>query len=235
MRAATAAMQEKILPTDAAMVLGFNGAELTLDASGAIWWADQRTLLVADLHLEKASAYARTGQMLPPYDTIATLARLSRLAASYAPTQIVMMGDAFHDADAGERLPSEAYDSLGKLAARHELVWIAGNHDPAPPLSLPGKRCAELPIAGLVLRHIPQPGNVKGEIAGHLHPVARVATRAGTLRRRCFVSDDRRLILPAFGAFAGGLDIRHPAIAGLFESPRVHVLSTTRVLAVAAA
>lgn len=216
-------------------VVHVNGVALVADHSGALWHRGQRMLIVSDLHLEKGSSYARGGQLLPPYDTIATLNRLSAAVARLAPRRIVFLGDAFHDAYAGERIPQEAVAAIEALGAARDLIWIAGNHDPLPPAQLPGERCAEVALDGLFLRHLPARGDAIGEIAGHLHPVARVQTRAAIVRRACFISDSKRLLLPAFGAYTGGLNIREPGIAGLFDTPQVHVLGERRVLPIALA
>lgn len=211
-------------------VVDINGAELVLDSSGAAVITSARALLVADLHLEKGSSFARGGQLLPPYDTAATLARLARVAARHNPRAIVFMGDAFHDPYAGERIAAEAVAALTALGHGRDICWISGNHDPAPPASLPGTRLDRLAIGPLTLTHIPAPGAQPGEIAGHLHPVARVRTRAAVVRRACFLSDQSRLILPAFGAYTGGLNVLDPAFDGLFGTPCVHVLGERRVL-----
>jgi DNA ligase-associated metallophosphoesterase len=215
------------------VALEINGEELVADRAGALYWPAEKALLLADLHLEKGSSYARSGQLLPPYDTVATLNRLGALVAKYAPRRIFFLGDAFHDPHAGERIAPEAVAFLTALGEGRELIWIEGNHDPLPPAQLCGARCAEVRAGRLVLRHIPSIRGEAGEIAGHLHPVARVATRAAVVRRACFVSDRTRAILPAFGAYTGGINIREAAIARLFEAPRVHVLGEKRVLAIA--
>lgn len=217
------------------VVLTVNGVALLADRSGALYWPAERTILVADLHLEKGSSYARSGQFLPPYDTIATLQRLATVVARHDPRRIVFLGDAFHDPFAGERIGADALTILVALAKGRELVWIAGNHDPAPPLQVPGTRAGEIRLGGLVLRHLPQSKPEPGEIAGHLHPAARVQTRAAVVRRSCFISDDVRALLPAFGAYTGGINIRDGVIAGLFDRPRIHVLGERRVLAIALA
>ena len=210
-----------------------NGVALVADRSGALWHPGERMLIVSDLHLEKGSSYARSGQLVPPYDTIATLNRLGAVAARLAPRRIVFLGDAFHDARAGERLPHEAVVAIDALGAGRDLIWIAGNHDPLPPAQLAGERCAALAMGGLTLRHLPASGHAAGEVAGHLHPVARVQTRAAVVRRACFISDGSRMLLPAFGAYTGGINIRDAAIARLFDTPQVHVLGERRVLPIA--
>jgi DNA ligase-associated metallophosphoesterase len=195
------------------------GAEVLLRASGALWLATERTLVVADLHLEKGSAYAARGQMLPPYDTRETLNRLEAEIAALAPAVVVLLGDTFHDRRSEGRLAADDADRLRALASGRTLVWVVGNHDADGPQALPGETAQDLTLAGLILRHEPQAGLQPGEVAGHLHPAARVKASRGSVRRRCFVTDAERAILPAFGAYAGGLNVRDKAFAGLFARP----------------
>jgi len=203
----------------AALRMTLAGAEVAFRASGALWIEAEQALVIADLHLEKGSAYAARGQMLPPYDTREALGRLAAEVASARPRLVVMLGDAFHDARAGERLMAEDAATIGALAQGRTLVWITGNHDPEPPRGLPGEAADELELSGLVLRHEPAAGSAPGEASGHLHPCARVAAGGRSVRRRCFVTDGERVILPAFGAYAGGLNIRDAAFSGLFARP----------------
>ncbi|MBB6308040.1 ligase-associated DNA damage response endonuclease PdeM [Xanthobacter tagetidis] len=193
------------------------GREALLDPSGALFLVEERALVVADMHLEKGSAFARRGQMLPPYDTAETLARLATLVARFGPRLIVALGDSLHDRWGAERIGAEARAALAALQAGRDFLWIAGNHDPEPH-GLGGACAPGLDIGGVRLRHEPGTGLTSGagEICGHLHPVARVARRGRALRRRCFVTDGARMVLPAFGAYAGGLEVSAPAIAGLF-------------------
>jgi DNA ligase-associated metallophosphoesterase len=197
------------------IVQAIGAAELRLDPSGAVWWPRHRLLIVADLHLEKGSAFARRGALLPPYDTHATLARLEALVARAAPRMIVSLGDAFHDGRAAETLDESAARRLRRLIGAVRWVWVAGNHDPRPPPGLGGEALPELVIDGLRLRHLPDGGD-DPEITGHLHPKARMVGAGRSLTRPCFVGDGRRLVLPAFGAFTGGLNVLDPAIASLF-------------------
>ena len=211
-----------------------NGVTLVLDASGAAWWPEQATLVFADIHFEKGSSYARRGALLPPYDTRTTLRRMAEAIARRAPRRIVALGDSFHDRDAAERLDDSERAALAQLGRGAEWVWITGNHDPAPPSWLGGAIVPELRLGGLLFRHEPGVFFQPGEIAGHLHPCTTVTRRGRSLRRRCFVSDGRRMVLPAFGAYAGGLDLRDPAIGSLFEGAfGAFVLGTARVYAVA--
>lgn len=197
--------------------LAVGAAELRLDPSGAVWWPRHRLLIVADLHLGKGSAFARRGTLLPPYDTHATLARLEALVARLAPRMIVSLGDAFHDGQVAETLDESAAGRLRLLIGAIRWVWVAGNHDPRPPPGLGGEAVSRLVIDGLRLRHLPNGGN-DPEIVGHLHPKARMVGAGRSLTRPCFVGDGRRLVLPAFGAFTGGLNVLDPAVAGLFPS-----------------
>jgi DNA ligase-associated metallophosphoesterase len=194
-----------------------DGALLIADPAGALVWPEQSLVVVADLHLEKGSALARRGALLPPYDTRSTLARLEAVLHRWRPRRVISLGDGFHDTRAVARLAGEDRRRLADLVAAHDWLWISGNHDPKPPTDLGGRceRAAE--IGGILLRHVPGRSPGLAEIAGHLHPAAGIAVRGRRLRRRCFVSDDRRLLLPAFGSYAGGLDVFDPAIAGLFE------------------
>ena len=196
-----------------------NGAAVTLRASGALWIEDQRMLVVADLHLEKGSAYAMRGQMLPPYDTRETLRRLQVEVMATLPDTVVLLGDTFHDRKSEDRLARDDAQTLRSLAGATRLIWVIGNHDADGPRALPGNVADEIAIAGLILRHEPLPGPQIGEVAGHLHPCARVVASRGSVRRRCFVTDGSRMVVPAFGAYAGGLNIRHAAFAGLFSQP----------------
>jgi DNA ligase-associated metallophosphoesterase len=202
-----------------ALRLAVAGAEVHLRPSGALWLEGERTLVVADLHLEKGSAYAARGQMLPPYDTCETLDRLQAEGAALAPRAVVLLGDSFHDSRSEDRLGPVEAERLRALAAGRTLVWVVGNHDADGPRALPGDRAAELALCGLALRHEPRPGPQAGEVAGHLHPAAKVRSARGAVRRRCFATDGERLVLPAFGAYAGGLNLRDDAFAGLFGRP----------------
>ncbi len=212
-----------------------NGEELVLDSAGALWWPSERALVFADLHFEKGSAYARGGQLLPPYDTRTTLKRMAVLFDIYKPSLAIALGDSFHDRDAANRLDDFERASLAGLGSRAEWIWIAGNHDPVPPSWLSGTITEEVAIGGLVFRHEPDGAGARGEIAGHLHPCKTVTRRGTSLRRRCFASDGLRLVMPSFGAYTGGLDVRDIALRSLF--PRdflAYVLGRARVYTVAA-
>ena len=208
--------------------------EVMLRWSGALWLEREGALVVADLHFEKGSSYAaRFGQMLPPYDTRETLDRLDREIALLSPARLIFLGDSFHDGDGEARLAAEDYRRLEGLAVGRELIWAVGNHDADGPKALPGEIIDEAEVAGLTLRHEPLPGVQLGEVAGHLHPAAKVSSGRATTRRRCFVTDGQRLVLPAFGAFTGGLNILDEAFSNLFAGPMLAgALGPSRVHAV---
>jgi len=215
--------------------IAVNGETLQLDASGALYWPAMRMLIFSDMHFEKGSSYARRGAMLPPYDTRATLGRVAALVKHYEPARIIALGDSFHDDEAADRLDSVEREMLLALSRVADWIWIAGNHDPEPPPWLGGQIAEEVAIGGLLFRHEPSAAPFAGEIAGHLHPCASVTRRGRTLRRRCFVSDGARLVMPAFGAYAGGLDVREMAVRTLFPDIfRAYVLGARQVYAVAA-
>ena len=209
------------------------GDMVLLRPSGALWLEAERTLVVADLHFEKGSAYAALGQLLPPYDTGETLRRLEAEIEAVRPERLVFLGDSFHDSRALDRISGVYVSRLYAIARSTHLVWIVGNHDADGPGGLPGEVGWELRIGALVLRHEPQAGLQPGETAGHLHPCARIAALGRSVRRRCFVTDGERLILPAFGSYAGGLNVRDAAFAGLFtRTPLAVALGPRRAQAV---
>jgi DNA ligase-associated metallophosphoesterase len=216
----------------ARMTLG--RAEVRLRASGAMWVEAERMLVVADLHFEKGSAYAQRGQLLPPYDTGETLRRLEAEVEATAPRTVVFLGDSFHDGGGEARLAERDAARLAVIASGRTLVWVVGNHDADGPRTLPGEVVDDLSLLGLMLRHEPRDGHQPGETAGHLHPCARVVARGRAVRRRCFVTDGERVVLPAFGAYAGGLSVKDVAFAGLFiRTPTVVALGTERTHVVA--
>jgi uncharacterized protein len=198
-------------------------AEALLRATGALWLAAVRALVVADLHFEKGSAYAARGQMLPPYDTGETLRRLAAEVEALSPATVVFLGDSFHDGDGEARMAAPYVETLIAIARGRTLVWVVGNHDADGPRDLPGEVVDEVRMEGLTLRHEPQAGPQTGEAAGHLHPCARVSGPGRSVRRPCFVTDRQRIVLPAFGAYAGGLNIRDVAFASLFAAPPLAV------------
>jgi len=187
------------------------------DSSGCLYWPAENCLVVADMHLEKASAYAVRGEMLPPYETGATLRLLAERIAYWNPQKVVALGDSFHDRCGFERLSISDRTLISSLVAERCWIWICGNHDPEPPRGISGQVADTLVVGGITFRHEPLRGTNAIEIAGHLHPQARIVRRGKSVRRRCFVTDGRRLVLPSFGAMTGGLNIRDKAFSGLFN------------------
>ncbi len=212
------------------------GVALVADCAGALYWPDRALLAVADLHLEKGSSYATRGVLLPPYDTAATLARLGSLIARYAPRMVIALGDSFHDDGGTARVSIDDRAMLGALQRGRDWVWIAGNHDPTPVHGLGGSSAAMVKVGPIVFRHAPERGAAAGEIAGHLHPLARVSGRGRTVSRRCFAADGKRMVMPAFGAYAGGLNIRDRAFMDVFGGVKftAHMLGEGRIYAIAA-
>jgi uncharacterized protein len=203
--------------SEAAGRLLLNGVELFAEPSGALWWPAQATLIVADLHLEKGTSFARRGVLLPPYDTCTTLARLAE-AIGPRVKRVICLGDSFHDGDGPERLSQADAAVLRILVERHDWIWIAGNHDPILPSILGGRRVlGELRLDGLVMRHQAETDAV-GEISGHYHPKSHVDVRGRRLSGACFIHDERRIVLPAFGAYTGGLHIESEPIRALFPA-----------------
>jgi DNA ligase-associated metallophosphoesterase len=190
------------------------GERLMLDPDGVLWWPARKLLAVADLHLEKGSSLAARGALLPPYDSRATLDRLVPLIRRYRPERIIALGDSFHDRHGAARLAAAEAERLRAIAEGAALVWVLGNHDPLPPAGFPGEVAAEWREGPIAFRH--EGGGATPEVCGHHHPKAWVPTRGKAVSRPCFVADSRRLMLPAFGAYTGGLDVRDRAIAGLF-------------------
>lgn len=215
------------------LAMAVNGEATVMRASGALWLPGRRALIVADLHFEKGSAYALRGQLLPPYDTRETLSRLEREVAATLPDLLVFLGDSFHDGAAEDRLDRDDALRLAALADGRRLVWVVGNHDADGPRGLPGEIIDEMALGALVLRHEPRAGPQPGEVSGHLHPAAKVAGRGGRVRRRCFVTDGARVVLPAFGAYAGGLNVKDQAFSGLFtRRPLAATLGSAKVHAI---
>jgi len=211
------------------------GERLMLDPAGAVFWPAVSLLAVSDLHLEKGSSFARHGRLLPPWDTHATLDRLTALLRRYRPRIIVALGDSFHDADGSNRLPLGEFARLRALTETHRFVWVQGNHDPAPPRGVGGEWVEAFTTSTLVFRHQATNG-AQGEISGHHHPKAAVPARGCSVSRPCFVADQRRLMMPAFGAYTGGLDVRDPAIARLFpRGGRVFLTGKERLFSFALA
>jgi uncharacterized protein len=216
--------------------LAVSGVAIVADPAGALYWPDETALIVADLHLEKGSAFAARGVLLPPYDTASTLARLARLIERYSPRLVIALGDSFHDGAGPARMADTSRAALQALQRGRDWLWIAGNHDPHPAENIGGRFSTALAVGPLTFRHEPSLAPTDGEIAGHLHPVARVARRGRAVSRRCFASDGRRMIMPAFGAYTGGLNVRDRALAMLFGTLAftAHMLGESRLYAVTA-
>ena len=238
------------------VTLSVNGAGLVPDLAGALYWPDESALVVADLHLEKGSCFATRGMLLPPYDTATTLALLGRAVARYAPRLVIALGDSFHDGGGPARVMPPDRATLAELQRGRDWLWIAGNHDPDPAQDIGGVFAKSVSLGPLTFRHEPTPlvgacssrqtglhfagtcaGAADGEIAGHLHPSARVAQRGRAVTRKCFAADDRRIILPAFGAYTGGLNIRDRAFLKVFGALAftAHLIGERRLYAFAAA
>ncbi|NOG73046.1 ligase-associated DNA damage response endonuclease PdeM [Roseicella sp. DB1501] len=207
------------------------GERLMLDPAGLLAWPARQTLVVGDLHLEKGSAFARAGRFLPPYDTRETLSRLQLALRRWRPARLIALGDSFHDAEGSRRMAAEDAALLHRLLAGIEMLWVLGNHDPAPPAGLPGTAVEEYREGRLTFRHEARRGALApAEISGHFHPKATMPTRCGGVTRPCFVADAWRVMLPAFGAYTGGLDAGDPAIAGLFpRGARLFLLGRDRL------
>jgi DNA ligase-associated metallophosphoesterase len=205
------------------------GELLMLDPAGAAFWPARSLLAVADMHLEKGSAAALNGSLLPPWDTRATLDILAALVRRYRPARVVALGDSFHDAKGGARLLAADRTRLAAIAASVAFVWVLGNHDPVPQ-GVAGETVSEWTEGPLRFRHIAAPGRASGELSGHFHPKATVPVRGTVVTRPCFVADARRLMLPALGAYAGGLDVGHGEIRRLFpDGGRAFLLGRERL------
>ena len=207
------------------------GRILDIHSSGVLWWADQELLVVADLHLEKGSSFAKSGTYLPPYDTKTTLEKLLKLIERFNPARVISLGDSFHDQDAVARLPKSFHSMITTCLKGREWIWITGNHDPILPAGIGGKSTASIKIEDLTFIHEPTTAPVTGEIAGHLHPCARIRQNGRTVRRFCFVTDSQRLILPAFGVYTGGLNVLDQTWEPYFPNNKfqVYLLGTNRL------
>ena len=226
------AVRSSGLEDPAAVAVRIAGLACRLDSSGALFLEAERALVVADLHLEKGSSLARRGSMLPPYDTAATLATLEDAVSRYDPDSVLALGDSFHDRRGPDRLNGSDRDRLARLVEGRDWTWIVGNHDPVLPATLGGTVAHEIAVGGLTLRHHPAL-LAAGELAGHLHPVAKVVLYGRGVRARAFLTDGDRCVLPAFGAYAGGLNACDPVFAPLF--PRgftAHVIGRNRMFAI---
>jgi uncharacterized protein len=216
-------------------VIAIAGIDLVADHVGAIYWPEHKVLAVADLHLEKGSSFAARGVLLPPYDTAATLARLADLVGRYMPKLVIALGDSFHDGRGPGRLSDGDRTAITVMQRGRDWIWITGNHDPDPAEGIGGRFMAALTLGALTFRHEPSEAG-DGEIAGHLHPVARVARYGRAVSRRCFAHDQRQMVMPAFGAYTGGLNIRDRAFAQVFRTLAftARMLGDRRLYAVAA-
>jgi uncharacterized protein len=215
--------------------IGLHRRTAILDLTGAMHLPEEDVLLVADLHFEKGSSFARRGMMLPPYDTRETLSALSEAVFRYNPRAVVALGDSFHDVGGPDRLGDEERETLARVQAGRDWIWVTGNHDRTLPDSIGGQVVAEMALGPLTLRHEPVAG-AEAEVAGHLHPVGKVVMRGRSTRRRCFLSDGSRCIMPALGAFAGGLNACDAAFKPLFPKGfTAHLIGTERIYAIAKA
>lgn len=214
--------------------IALSGVAAVCDLSGALYLPDHETLVVSDLHLEKGAAFARRGQLLPPYDTLATLKLLEGVVARYQPKTVISLGDNFHDRVGSALMPLPFREMVLGLSRGRDIVWINGNHDPDGTTDLPGVSLDEFTLAGLTFRHEPSLAHGRGEVAGHLHPAATVRRREKSVRRPCFATDGNRMIMPSFGVTTGGLDLRHKAFTGLFARPDLiaHLLGRDRIYSV---
>ncbi|MAC88298.1 ligase-associated DNA damage response endonuclease PdeM [Maricaulis sp.] len=219
-----------------ALATCINTVQAIADPDGVLVLPEHGTLIVSDLHFEKGSSYGMRGQMLPPYDTRTTLRRLAAAIRRHAPDTVIALGDSFHDTLADRRMDgADAEQLAGLVAAVSRWVWIEGNHDPAPPPQFGGEVLHTLTLGELVLRHEPTEGAAVGEVAGHLHPCAKVRGKGRAVRARCFATDGTRLIMPAFGAYTGGLNICDPAFERCFgQVPDALVMGRSRVYPVGA-
>ena len=190
----------------------FAGHDFLATPEGALFWPAQNALLVADLHLEKASWFARLGQMLPPYDSIATLSALQQDIERSGATRLFCLGDSFHDKFGCDRLPADARTLLSSLTGQVDWLWITGNHDAGFIDHCGGRIEEEIKLDGIVLRHEAVEGDPTPEMSGHFHPKLRLAMKGRHVSRRCFVASATKLILPAYGTLTGGLDAHHPEI-----------------------
>jgi len=201
------------------MQVSFMGNTLSLDPSGCLFWHEEKLLVVSDLHLEKGSSFAaKKSLFMPPYDTQATLEKLALRIAHWQPKTVLSLGDSFHDDDAATRLPNSYKQHLTQLMHDREWIWVSGNHDPTPPKDLGGTFCEEVQIGTVNFCHEPMIDFKLGEIAGHLHPSSKIRQRGKNVRRRCFIGDNKRMIMPAFGSFTGGLNVLDRAYDGLFSA-----------------
>lgn len=201
-----------------AHTITLGGVSFIPDLSGALYAPDFAALLIADLHLEKGTSLAKRGVHLPPYDSRESLRQLKAAIAACRPERIIFLGDSFHDGEARERIDAVELATLRAMTSAHQVVWITGNHDPAPPGDIGGTIAEQVMLGPVTLRHEPQSlPDEAFEIAGHLHPAAAIAQRGRRIRCRCFIGDRRRIVMPAFGSYTGALNITAAPFATLFD------------------
>ncbi|MFZ1108389.1 MAG: ligase-associated DNA damage response endonuclease PdeM [Rhodomicrobium sp.] len=213
------------------VAIAFAGLAVTLDGSGAAYLAEHGALIVSDLHLEKGSNAAARGRLVPALDSHDTLVRLKAVVEAYRPGRVICLGDSFHDCAAAERMADADRAALKALCAlTGEWIWIAGNHDPQPPEFCEGERLSAMEIGGVVLRHEPDAARGAPHIVGHFHPKARVGAGGAGLSGRCFCVSDDLLMMPAFGAYAGGMAWQSPALRSLHRAePRIFMLHASKL------
>jgi uncharacterized protein len=210
--------------------ISLSGTDFIPDLSGALYAPDFRTLLVADLHLEKGTSLARRGVHLPPYDTRQSLLQLKAALQASKPERLIFLGDSFHDGDARDRLDADDLAILRGMTSEFETLWITGNHDPSPPQDIGGRIMGEVMLGAITLRHAPQAlSPAEHEIAGHLHPAASIDSRGHRIRCRCFIADQRRIIMPAFGSYTGALSVTSQPFEGLFGDYQVWMIGTKAI------
>ena len=205
------------------------GMDFIPDLSGALYAPDFKALLIADLHLEKGSSLARRGVHLPPYDTRQSLMQLQAVMAATAPEQLIFLGDSFHDGEARERIDADDLTTLRAITRETRTIWITGNHDPKPPIDIGGVIVSEVALGPVTLRHEPKRRGEELEIAGHLHPAASVVQRGRRIRCKCFMADQHRIIMPAFGSYTGALSLSSEAFDGLFTNYHVWMLGAAAI------
>ena len=205
----------------------FGGHEFRVVGRTALYWPARSAFIVADLHLEKASWFAKRGQMLPPYDSLATLERLACLITETSAREIWCLGDNFHDEAGTQRLGGKAKDLLAELTVKNDWHWIVGNHDENLPDNVGGQIVEEALVDGLILRHRATRADQRPEMSGHFHPKHRASARGHGVSRPCFVMSKTKLIFPAFGAFTGGLAADHPEIAAAVGTRYEALIPTT--------
>jgi uncharacterized protein len=204
--------------------ISISSRSFVADVSGALYWPAEDALIVADLHLEKGSSFASRGVLLPPYDTAATLERLAATLDAYSPSIVICLGDSFHDDRADERMSARDRETLAMLQEDRVWLWLNGNHDPKIAACFGGRVLSEITVSGITFRHEPTASPITHEIAAHLHPAARVSFHGHVIRRPCFVANGNRLVMPAFGTYAGGLNVLDDAFAPLFGNDGLSVL-----------